>query len=167
MLDEARRRPFGKRSLHDRLAVVEGRKATRASSADFEWHHPVDSLAGVTDNWGLDLVKERLERQAAGEAVAVPWTLPTLRWEWNRAKPEAAPWWPENSKEAYSSGLDALARALSNFSASRAGRRVGRRSRASGRGGAGGSPAASRLGRSGWRPTVTTSRCRGWGGYRA
>jgi IS605 OrfB family transposase len=36
------------------------------------------------------------------------------------------PWWAENSKEAYSSGLDALAQALKNWSDSRSGRRKGR-----------------------------------------
>jgi putative transposase len=56
----------------------------------------------------------------------VPWTLPALRWEWNRAKHQVAPWWPDNSKEAYSSGLDALAQALKNWSDSRNGRRKGR-----------------------------------------
>jgi putative transposase len=57
----------------------------------------------------------------------VPWTLPSLRWEWNRAKHAVAPWWAENSKEAYSSGLDGLARALKNFSDSKAGHRRGPR----------------------------------------
>ena len=76
-------------------------------------------------NWGLALVKQRLDSRSGGEKVEVPWTLPALRWEWNRAKCEAAPWWAENSKEAYSSGLNALARALHNFSDSRAGRRKG------------------------------------------
>jgi putative transposase len=76
-------------------------------------------------NWGLTLVKERLERRAAGEDIRVPWSLFELRREWNRAKGEVAPWWAENSKEAYSSGLDGLARALQNFSDSRAGRRKG------------------------------------------
>ena len=61
-------------------------------------------------NWGLALVKERLEARVAGEEVAVPWTLPELRREWNRAKAAVAPWWAENSKEAYASGLDGLAR---------------------------------------------------------
>jgi putative transposase len=56
----------------------------------------------------------------------VPWTLPELRWEWNRAKHDVAPWWADNSKEAYNSGLDALARALKNWSDSRNGRRHGR-----------------------------------------
>jgi putative transposase len=78
-------------------------------------------------NWGLQLVQERLEQQRAGEDTEVPWTLPALRWEWNRAKQQAAPWWAENSKEAYSSGLDGLARALKNFSDSKAGHRKGRR----------------------------------------
>ncbi|HEY8415324.1 MAG TPA: hypothetical protein VIK99_06095, partial [Thermaerobacter sp.] len=38
-----------------------------------------------------------------------------------------ASWWRENSKEAYSSGLDALARALQNWSKSRKGERKGPR----------------------------------------
>jgi IS605 OrfB family transposase len=76
-------------------------------------------------NWGLDLVKRRLDQRAAGLDVEVPWTLPALRREWNRAKHQAAPWWAENSKEAYNSGLDALARALKNWSDSKHGKRAG------------------------------------------
>jgi putative transposase len=57
----------------------------------------------------------------------VPWTLFDLRRRWNRVKDQMAPWWPACSKEAYNSGLDALARALRGFSDSRAGRRAGRR----------------------------------------
>ncbi|WP_243123230.1 IS607 family element RNA-guided endonuclease TnpB [Thermaerobacter sp. FW80] len=78
-------------------------------------------------NWGLALVKERLEARARGEDVEVPWTLAALRREWNRQKHLVAPWWRENSKEAYSSGLDGLARALQNWSKSRQGERKGRR----------------------------------------
>lgn len=78
-------------------------------------------------NWGLDLVKQRLDQRRAGLDVEVPWTLPTLRREWNRSKHDVAPWWQMNSKEAYSSGLDALARALQNWAAFKAGRRAGRR----------------------------------------
>ncbi len=77
-------------------------------------------------NWGLSLVKSRLDETAGGADLVVPWSLPALRREWNQAKTEVAPWWAENSKEAYSSGLDALARALANFSDGRAGRRRGR-----------------------------------------
>jgi len=78
-------------------------------------------------NWGLALVKERLEARKRGEPVEVPWTLPALRREWNRAKETVAPWWRENSKEAYSSGLTGLAEALRNWHASKKGRRKGKR----------------------------------------
>jgi putative transposase len=76
-------------------------------------------------NWGLALVKERLDARAAGAQVQVPWSLAALRREWNQAKGVVAPWWPANSKEAYSSGLDALARGLRGFADAKAGRRVG------------------------------------------
>jgi putative transposase len=75
-------------------------------------------------NWGLGLIKQRMEARAAGQEVRLPWTLP--RPECNQAKPEVAPWWGENSKEAYSSGLDGLARAPRNFSESKRGWRRGR-----------------------------------------
>jgi putative transposase len=78
-------------------------------------------------NWGLDLVKQYLDDRAAGKEVEVPWTLPALRREWNLAKHKDAPWWRENSKEAYNTGLDALARALKNWSESKYGDRAGRR----------------------------------------
>ncbi len=96
-------------------------------------------------NWGLALVKERLERRervrAAGyrellsdveveqlaRGVEVPWTLPALRREWNEAKHTVAPWWAQNSKEAASSGLACLADALRAWSQSRNGQRAGRR----------------------------------------
>jgi putative transposase len=68
--------------------------------------------ARYAHNRGLQLVLQRLEQRRAGEDVEVPWTLPALRREWNRAKHQVAPWWAENSKEAYSSGLDGLARRL-------------------------------------------------------
>jgi len=77
-------------------------------------------------NWGLELVKGRLEARQENEEVEVPWNLPALRREWNQAKEARAPWWQENSKESYSSGLDALARSLGNFSAARKGKRKGR-----------------------------------------
>jgi putative transposase len=76
-------------------------------------------------NWGLTLVQARLQQRRAGKDVEAPWTLSALRREWNQAKHQVAPWWAENSKEAYSSGLDGLARALKNWVDSRNGRRKG------------------------------------------
>jgi putative transposase len=49
--------------------------------------------ARLTYNWGLALVKDRLDRRQAGEDVHVPWSLYELRREWNQAKHKVAPWW--------------------------------------------------------------------------
>ena len=84
-------------------------------------------------NEGLARVRRCLGQRAAGRSCGVPedqltevpWTLPALRRWWNANKDEIAPWWPENSKEACNSGLDALARGLKQYSGSRAGKRRG------------------------------------------
>ncbi|WP_298343917.1 IS607 family element RNA-guided endonuclease TnpB, partial [Ferrimicrobium sp.] len=55
------------------------------------------------------------------------WTLEALRKQWNQEKNEVAPWWGENSKEAYSSGIADLVQALSGWSDSKNGRRRGRK----------------------------------------
>uniref|UniRef100_UPI001EF4A399 helix-turn-helix domain-containing protein n=1 Tax=Frankia sp. CIT1 TaxID=2880974 RepID=UPI001EF4A399 len=86
-------------------------------------------------NWGLAFVKAALAQREAeqsygldGDALTpVPWTLPALRLRWNRVKNEIAPWWAECSKEAFSAGLDQLARGLKNVTDSRSGKRKGRR----------------------------------------
>ncbi|MDA8037556.1 MAG: IS607 family element RNA-guided endonuclease TnpB [Actinomycetota bacterium] len=69
------------------------------------------------------------EKRTTGQpSTQVPWNLYSLRKVWNNeVKSWAAPWWAENSKEAYNSGLDSLARALDAFSTSRKGARKGRR----------------------------------------
>jgi putative transposase len=84
-------------------------------------------------NEGLAQVKRCLDQREAersygvvdGLLTEVPWSLPALRRWWNQVKQERAPWWQENSKEAYNSGLDALARGLKTWSASRSGKRHG------------------------------------------
>ena len=69
------------------------------------------------------------ERRVLGEVTTqVPWNAYALRKAWNNeVKNWAAPWWRENSKEAYASGIAALASALANFSSSKKGTRRGRR----------------------------------------
>ena len=65
---------------------------------------------------------------AAGDLTPyVDWSFYGLRRAWNLAKDTVAPWWRENSKEAYATGLERLARALANWSASRRGGRKGGR----------------------------------------
>ncbi len=108
----------------------------------FASHHGAKRVAY---NWGRDRISDQLEagavltvlalRQGATKEEAqtwareltgpVPWTLPALRKEWNTVKDEVAPWWKENSKEAYSSGLDAVARGFKAFFDSRSGKRAG------------------------------------------
>ena len=87
-------------------------------------------------NFGLALVGANLDQRAAERSYgvaeadltpAVSWSAYGLRRAWNSAKHDVAPWWAENSKEAYSSGLANLAAALSNWSSSRSGRRAGRK----------------------------------------
>ncbi len=92
--------------------------------------------ARVAHNWALARVKAVMDQRAAERTYGVPedlltpslsWSLAGLRKAWNVAKPEVAPWWAEVSKEAFNTGLDALARGLKNWSDSRSGKRAGRR----------------------------------------
>ena len=85
-------------------------------------------------NWALARVKANVDQRAAERSYglaaheltpALNWSAYSLRKQWNQAKGEIAPWWPENSKEAYSSGLANLAAALGNWDACRSGRRKG------------------------------------------
>ena len=87
-------------------------------------------------NFGLELIRANLDQRAAertydiGEDQLTPlvsWSAYSLRRAWNEAKDEQAPWWARNSKEAYSGGLANLAAALSNWSASKSGKRAGRK----------------------------------------
>jgi putative transposase len=85
-------------------------------------------------NWGLARVKANLAQRKAEASYGIEggdltpsldWTAYSLRKYWNGAKNGVAPWWRENSKEAYSSGLANLAAGLRNWNDSRTGRRKG------------------------------------------
>lgn len=84
--------------------------------------------ARFTYNAGLAHVKAALE---AGEKL--DWSYYSLRRWWNANKdvlavgPDGVIWWHENSKETYSTGLESLAKALSNWSKSRKEKRKGPR----------------------------------------
>ncbi|GAA4262686.1 IS607 family element RNA-guided endonuclease TnpB [Dactylosporangium darangshiense] len=91
--------------------------------------------ARVAHNWALARVKAVMDQRAAERTYGLPdeqltdsisWTLASLRKAWNAAKGDVAPWWRACSKEAFNTGLDALARALKNWSDSRTGKRKGR-----------------------------------------
>jgi putative transposase len=85
-------------------------------------------------NWALGLVKAQMDQRAAertygltGDQLtpAVSWTLPSLRKVWNEAKGDVAPWWAENSKEAYAAGIRNLVRGLDAWRDSKSGKRKG------------------------------------------
>lgn len=77
-------------------------------------------LAQVTANW-----EQRRAEESYGvpEAERTPWintSAYSLRKAWNAAKHEVAPWWADNSKEAYATGCANLSAALRNRRAGRA-----------------------------------------------
>ncbi len=84
----------------------------------------------LTYNWCLARVRANWEQRVAEETYGLfgdqltPWISDSsysLRKAWNKAKAQVAPWWRENSKEAYATGCDNLATALKNYKGRRAG----------------------------------------------
>ena len=83
-------------------------------------------------NWGLEQVQAAMALRefefcmfGGMRSEGLGCSLAALRREWNRHKAIVAPWWAANSKEAYSSGLAALAAALKNWADSRRSVRAG------------------------------------------
>lgn len=89
-------------------------------------------------NWGLARVKANLGQREAEKSYGIigddltpslSWSAWSLRKDWNEAKNGVAPWWAENSKEAYAAGLANLAAGLQNWKDSKAGKRKGIKAR--------------------------------------
>jgi putative transposase len=89
------------------------------------------ACAGASRFWfnhGLALVKQRLDERAVGTNVDVPWSYKSLcvAFRGESIKNELAPWRSEVVTGSYQAGLQALGKALQNYSAARrAGRQVG------------------------------------------
>lgn len=86
-------------------------------------------------NWGLARIKANIDQRNAERSYGIAesdltpclgWSMYDMRKEWNRVKDEVAPWWAECSRDAYSTGLDRLARALKSWSDSKNGKHKGR-----------------------------------------
>jgi putative transposase len=82
----------------------------------------------VAYNWCLAQVRANWAQRAAEQTYGLtgdqltPWintSAYSLRKAWNATKEQVAPWWSENSKEAYASGCANLATALGNRKAGR------------------------------------------------
>ncbi|MFI1461604.1 IS607 family element RNA-guided endonuclease TnpB [Nocardia carnea] len=85
--------------------------------------------ARVAYNWCLAQVRANWAQRRAEQTYGLssdeltPWidtSAYSLRRAWNAAKAEYAPWWSENSKEAYASGCANLSTALGNWRSGRA-----------------------------------------------
>jgi len=89
------------------------------------------ACAGASRFWfnqGLALVKQRLDDRAEGHQVDMPWSYKGLcvAFRGDAVKDELAPWRSEVVTGSYQAGLEALGKALRNYSAARkAGRKVG------------------------------------------
>jgi putative transposase len=95
---------------------------SHCGAARFAFNHMLAHAKAVLSQ------REAERSYGVGEGALTPsqgWTLPALRRTWNQRKPVVAPWYGENSKEAYNTGLDALARGLEAWSKSRSGDRKG------------------------------------------
>jgi putative transposase len=86
------------------------------------FNHMLAHVKAVADQRAAERSYGLAEEQLA---PAQGWSLPALPKTWNQRKATSAPWWPENSKEAYNTGLDGLARGLDAWSKSRTGERKG------------------------------------------
>jgi putative transposase len=85
-------------------------------------------------NWALRLVKAQCDQRDAERSYGltgdelmpfVSWSQPALRKRWNEVKAEVAPWWAENSKEAYAAGIRNVVRGLDAWRDSKTGKRKG------------------------------------------
>ncbi len=63
--------------------------------------------------------------QTTGEWDSAVWSAYSLRKRWNQVKAEMAPWWAENSKDSYATGIADAAMALRNWHQSKTGKRAG------------------------------------------
>jgi putative transposase len=84
-------------------------------------------VALVLANWAQRQAEESYGIPEGDRTPLRSWSLPSLRKQWNRIKNDVAPWWAENSKEAYSSGLACASRAFNNHASSKRGERTGQR----------------------------------------
>lgn len=85
----------------------------------------LESHAGAA-RFAYNLMLNHVQDQLAS-CEAPDWTMYAMRRWWNEHKNDLAPWWRENSKEAYNSAFEWLAQALKNWSDSKKGKRAGRK----------------------------------------
>lgn len=128
--------PSKRRSSREKFTISDGWIA-RGFSFEVTWPTAPEATDRVRShfgarrfayNWALGQVKADMDAKAVDPThESVPWNLYALRKRFNAEKPAVAPWWRENSKEAYATGIADLCSALKNWSESKSGKRKGRK----------------------------------------
>lgn len=98
--------------------------SSHCGAARFAYNHMLHLVRAILDQ------RESERSYGISEELLTPhvgWSAYSLRREFNARKAEVAPWWSEVSKEAFASGSANLAKALKNFTSSKAGKRAGAR----------------------------------------
>ncbi|WP_019060373.1 IS607 family element RNA-guided endonuclease TnpB [Streptomyces prunicolor] len=96
-----------------------------AARAAYNW-----AVGWVTASWWQRKAEATYGIPEAELTQWRPWSLPSLRKEFNQAKRtdlRFVSWWEENSKEAYNTGLANAAAAFDNYAKSKQGKRKGKR----------------------------------------
>lgn len=127
--------PTKKRAPKEKFKVPDG-WAARGFVFEVTWPNDPEAASRIRSqfgarrfayNWALARVKADMDPKKVDPTHAsVPWNLYALRKRFNAEKHAIAPWWKENSKEAYSTGVADLCTALKNFSDATTGWRKGR-----------------------------------------
>jgi putative transposase len=87
-----------------------------------------DGARRFAHNWAVAQIKHAFDQGTqTGEHDPAVWSAWSLRKRWNAVKAEAAPWWAECSKEAFSNGIADAVAALKNWHGSKTGMREGPR----------------------------------------
>ncbi len=128
--------PAKKRSPKETFAIPDGWIA-RGFTFEVTWPTASEAAIKVRShfgarrfayNWALAQVKADMDAKKANPShKSAPWNLYALRKRFNAEKPVIAPWWGENSKEAYATGIADLCTALKNYSESRSAKRKGQK----------------------------------------
>ncbi|MHB1525386.1 MAG: IS607 family element RNA-guided endonuclease TnpB [Candidatus Dormibacteria bacterium] len=125
-----------KRVPKGKFAIPDGWVA-RGFSFEVQWPQDQEVASSIRSqfggrryaySWALGQVKADIDARKIEPAhESVKWNLYSLRKRWNAEKAAIAPWWAENSKEAYSTGIADLCVALKNWYDSKQGKRKGRK----------------------------------------
>ncbi len=128
--------PAKQRAPKEKFAIPEGWIA-RGFMFEVTWPTGPTSVSKVRShlggrrfayNWALGQVKADMDAKRADPTHdSVPWNLYALRKRFNAEKAAIAPWWRQNSKEAYSTGIADLCTALKNWKDSKTGGRQGKK----------------------------------------